>query len=189
MTTALGVTWPTQSALIARIRGAYDAGTVAGVKFEDVAAVCDTLRELGSRPSNDLVVTYVDKSSEWRSFEPAKLGDLASRLDGLGGVAAKQQVAVAKHVMATYLGSVDTVKGIDLATWGKLTPSGRNLSEKDRKTWTEALKAAFAADEGTLLQLPAGSVLGVTGDWRLWTPSNRTAWPMCGLRRATWRRA
>jgi hypothetical protein len=159
----LGVSWQTRQVLVTRVREAFDAGTVAGMKFEDVGGVCDTLRELGARPSDDLVMTYVDKSSEWRSFEPEKLGALAGRLDGLGGVAAKQQIAVAKHVMATYLGSADTVKGIDLATWGKLTPSGRNLSGKDRKAWTAALKAAFAADEGALLQLSAGSVLGVTG--------------------------
>jgi hypothetical protein len=154
----LGVSSQTRQVLITRVREAFDAGTVASMKYDDVGAVCDTLSGLGAYPSNDLVAAYVDGSSDWRTLEPRKLADLAGRLTGLGDTASKQQVLVARHVMATYLGSTEAVRSVDLETWGSLTAVGKSLSWKDRKAWVDALKGAFAADDTALLPLVASDV-------------------------------
>lgn len=143
----------------ARLREGFDADTVAALKYDDVAAVGDALGSLGAPLANDILLPYVERSAEWRSFMPAKLASLAGRLNSLDDVAAKAQLALAKHIMTTCLGSRETVRSVGLETWQTLTRTGRNLPVESRQAWATAVKEAFVPDPQALLQMKAADLV------------------------------
>jgi hypothetical protein len=148
-----------RAAWSARLREAFDADTVAAMKYDDAAAVGDALGSLGAPLANDIFLGYVERSAEWRSFVPAKLASLAGRVNSLDDLAAKAQLTLAKHIMASWLGSRETVRSVGLETWQTLTRTGRNLPEESRQAWAAAVKDAFAADPQALLQMKPADLL------------------------------
>ncbi len=154
----LGVPFAARAALAGRIRGVFDAAKAGSMGFDDLKPICDALNVLGARSANEVLIAYTETSSEWRSFEPAKLADLAWGLDNLGETAAMAQVVVAKHVMATFLGNADAVRAIGLEAWGLLTQMGRNLPAESRQAWAKVVKEAFAPRESDLLQMEGRDV-------------------------------
>jgi hypothetical protein len=79
-------------------------------------------------------------------------------LTDLGDLAAKPQLLVAQHVIATCLGGPTAVKAVGLDTWVGLTPTGRGLSPEDRQRWAGAITGAFLEDPAAVPQKPAAEV-------------------------------
>lgn len=148
----------TRADWVAKLRAAYDKEAAASAKFDDLVDVGDALSGLGARPAQDVLIPYTEQSAEWRSFQPGRLAQLAGKLTDLGDLAAKPQLLVAQHVIATCLGGPTAVKAVGLDTWVGLTPTGRGLSPEDRQRWAGAITGAFLEDPGALPQKPAREV-------------------------------
>jgi hypothetical protein len=148
----------TKAAWTAKLRGAFDRNVLVTLKFYDAWDLGDALEGLGAFQAYDVLLPQMANSTEWRSAGPGGLANLAWRLDGLGDRAKAPLLALAEHVAATYLGSQERTKSLDLGLWSRLTPLGRHLSDEARQAWARALKEAFAPDEPALLKMAARDV-------------------------------
>jgi hypothetical protein len=146
-----------------KLREAFDANTLATLKFDEAWDLGGALRVLGAPSAYDVLLPGLAKSTEWLSLDPSRLADLAGKLAGLGYQAEEPQSILARHVVATFLSSREKIKSISLGVWRGLARVGNHLPDETRQAWVKGLKDAFVPDDNALLQMPAGDVTALAG--------------------------
>jgi hypothetical protein len=153
----------TRALWASKLREAFDANTLATLKFDEALDLGNALRGLGAPSAYDVLLPGLAKSTEWLSLDPPRLADLAGKLAGLGYQAEEPQSILARHVVATFLSSREKAKSISLKSWRGLTRVGKCLPDEARQAWAKGLKDAFVPDDNALLQMPAGDVTALAG--------------------------
>ena len=146
-----------------KLREAFDANTLATLKFDEAWDLGGALSGLGSSSAYDVLLPGLAKSTEWLSLDPPRLADLAGRLADLGDRAEQPQSILARHVVATFLSSREKIKSINLGSWKGLARVSNRLPDEARQAWAKGLKDAFVPDDNALLQMPAGDVKALAG--------------------------
>ncbi|KKL89265.1 hypothetical protein LCGC14_1916420, partial [marine sediment metagenome] len=144
----------TRLAWIKALRGAFADSpeaflTLNAVEIDNLIAA---LRRLGDKETAELSATLTRKTTEWQSWPPEALVELARAASQAASKEACTRLI--DHIAAKYLVSTAGVRLLTCQHWRSLAESlSRSLSVEQRTQWIAKLKAAFAAGPADLKAL------------------------------------
>jgi|WetSurMetagenome_2_1015567.scaffolds.fasta_scaffold09763_3 hypothetical protein len=125
----------------------YELPTVTVKGIADLEAACQSMNSAGDAHGPYVVAKFVRNSGDWKSWsDPQDFLRLARLLEGQGDAVRAARVTVVETAAARWLGNADVAKAMPPALFRGLVETIRiDLTPDMRKTWSDRLKAAYAA--------------------------------------------